>query len=255
MTNFKQKCAWFARKVLPPKVLREVKKLYYAFLLKNYSEGKEADFQIVKKLVATGQYVVDVGANVGVYANFLSKIVGPEGKVFSIEPIPGTCEILKSNVKKLRLANVKVFCCAVSDTCGKAVMETPCYQGGTENIYESKIVADNTGSSAPRFEVELRSLDSLFAGLDRKISFIKCDVEGHELNVLKGAMRIIADFKPSWLIEISGDPDDANSSAFRTFHFMEERGYQAFWFDGLVLNKRKKGDRSTNYFFLNSSVL
>lgn len=255
MTNFKQRCAWFARKILPPMILREAKKHYYAFLLKNYDERKEADFQIVRKIVSVGQFVVDVGANVGVYTNFLSKLVGPAGKVFSIEPIPGTCEILKSNVKKLRLANVEVLCCAISDVCGRAVMETPCYQGGTENIYESRIVPDNTETSTQRFEVESRSLDSLFAGLGHKISFIKCDVEGHELNVLKGAMRIIADFKPGWLIEISENPDDVNSSAFKVFRFMEERGYQAFWFDGLVLNKRKKDDRSTNYFFLNSSSL
>ena len=103
--------------------------------------------------------------------------------------------------------------------------------------------------------VQSRTINSLFSDLDHDISFIKCDAEGHELRCVKGATGIIKKSKPSWLIEISGDPDDPESAASETFRLLNRESYEAFWFDGESLRKRNTGDRSVNYFFLSAMHL
>jgi hypothetical protein len=87
------------------------------------------------------------------------------------------------------------------------------------------------------------------------ISFVKCDVEGHELKCLLGADRLIANSHPAWLIEVWGDPDAAGSTAASVFALLKGRGYGSWFFDGNRLHERRAGDRSTNYFFLTESHL
>lgn len=242
---------------LPEKILQVIKKVHYARTLRRpVSESDEVDFKVVRYLVNPGDCVVDIGANIGVYTKYLSELVGIHGHVYSIEPIPLTFEILSSNVKKLELKNVELVNCGVSEINGSASMDIPLYESGGENFYEAMIVDENTDSSLRRVRVNLKTLDSLFSEWPyNDISFIKCDVEGHELQCIKGAADIIKSSKPAWLIEISGDPDDLTSTAYETFKLLNEKGYKAFWFDGTNLNRRRSGDKSVNYFFLASKHL
>jgi FkbM family methyltransferase len=236
--------------ILPDRVLQAVKKVYYAYALGKFSGFDEVDFKIIRHLVTKGGYVIDIGANIGAYTKFLSELVGSNGCVFSIEPIPLTYEILSSNMKKLKLGNVVLINCAISDTDGYVTMEIPLYEESAgENFYQARIVDENINGLFRQVKVESRTMDSLFSG-PNNISFIKCDVEGHELKCIKGAMGMIRNIKPAWLIEFSEDPDDDKSTAYETFRVLNEEGYKAFWFDGQNLNMRKVGDKSTNYFFL-----
>jgi FkbM family methyltransferase len=158
-------------------------------------------------------------------------------------------------VKKLKSKNVELINCAVSDTNGHVTMEVPLYKkSGRENFYEARIVEENMNSSFRRLKVESRTLDSVFSDL-YDMSFIKCDVEGHELKCIKGARNIIRNLKPAWLIEFSEDPDDHESTAYETFKILNKEGYTSFWFDGQNLRIRKVGDRRTNYFFLSEKHL
>jgi hypothetical protein len=129
-------------------------------------------------------------------------------------------------------------------------MEVPFYEGGGENFYEAKIICEEIYQSQHRrFQVELKSIDSLFTEL-QKITFIKCDVEGHEFSVVEGAKGLINKSKPAWMIEITTNPDDPSSNSYKLFDYFAKQGYTAYWFDGKELMKRARGDRSVNYFFL-----
>jgi 23S rRNA U2552 (ribose-2'-O)-methylase RlmE/FtsJ len=75
------------RRTLPVKVLQFVKKIHYSRLLRSFSEKDEIDFKVIKYIVNLGDYVVDIGANIGVYTKYLSERVGSLGRVYSIEPI------------------------------------------------------------------------------------------------------------------------------------------------------------------------
>ena len=241
--------------ILPEKILQAIKKVYYPHVLGILSSSDEADFKIISHLISNGSCVVDIGANIGDYTKFFSELVGINGRVFSVEPIPLTFEILSSNMKKLKLKNVVLINCAISDTKGYVTMEVPLYKkSGGENFYEARIVEENTKSLFKRIKVQSRTLDSLFSD-SGKISFIKCDVEGHELKCIKGAINIIRNSRPAWLIEFSENPDDKESKAYETLKILNKEGYEALWFDGQNLKIRKAGDRSTNYFFLSEKNL
>jgi len=241
--------------VLPDALLQPVRRMYYARLLKSISAEQEPDLKLARHLARPGSSVIDIGANVGVYTKFTSRFVGNEGRVYSIEPIPVTCDVLRSNVRKLGLGNVEVINAAVSDTNGTVTMEVPCYSSGVENFYEAHIVSGDGHEGLRHETVDCRTLDALFSGGSAEISLIKCDVEGHELKVIEGAAGIIESARPAWLIEIQGDPDDPESHAHATFSLMREFGYEAYWFDGSEIRPRRAGERSTNYFFLTQKHL
>ena len=240
-------------RLLPERMLFYLKKLRYVHSLRSFYEK---DIDVVKLLVKPSDYVVDIGANVGWYTKILSELVSNKGCVYSIEPIPTTFELLSFCVKKLGLNNVELMNYAMSEKNGYVHMEVPLYESGGENFYQSKIVENKKSeNSLKTFKVESKSIDSLFFELNNKISFIKCDVEGHEFSVIKGAERVVKKSKPAWLIEISGNPDNQDSNSYLLFNYLEKHGYTAYWFDGQKLNRYSPGDKSINYFFLTSQHL
>jgi FkbM family methyltransferase len=243
-------------RMMPGKMLHEVKKRHYYNILKNFREEEEKDMAVLPFMVEPGEMVLDIGANIGIYTRLLARLVGQEGAVHSIEAVPATFGILEGNVERLELRNVRVLNYAVSDTDGIVSMEIPDFRG----FYRAKI----TGTSEPaeaaedrahRVQVDSRRLDSLFAHSNRPIAFIKCDVEGHELNCIKGAMEITGKWSPAWLMEIGDDPDVPGSRGQQLLDFFLERGYVLYWFDGKALQRRRYGDASVNYFILQAKHL
>lgn len=246
---------YLASRLVPEKVLTQLVKPYYARLVQSFAE-KELD--IVKVLVAPGDYVIDVGANIGWYTRPLAHFVGDSGRVYSIEPVPRSFDILRFCTKKLRLQNVTLLNCAISDRAGAALMEIPTSEWdrgrererGWGNYYNARLVEDQVAARAPRtLDVRLTSLDAMFLDLPKAVTFIKCDVEGHELWVLRGARRLISRARPAWLLE-AANPDDPASRSWQVFKYLEELGYAPYWYDGARLIRRSPGDRSQDYFFL-----
>jgi FkbM family methyltransferase len=239
----------FALRFLPERLLQNLKKIHYARRLRQTDPVADPDLLVLRHLVAPGHRVIDVGANVGLYTKFMAGLVGPWGKVYSIEPVPQTYEILSSNVEKLGLINVEAFNVAASSEDGFVQMQVPHYATGGENYYEARIVAEPAGGELRTVQVHARTLDSLFGPEDR-IAFVKCDVEGHERSCLAGAAELLQTARPAWLIEISSNPDQRDSAAAEVFALLAGYGYEPYWFDGRHLNRRRPGDRSVNYFFL-----
>jgi FkbM family methyltransferase len=238
--------------LLPPPVLQALRKRYYRRLLRRATPRQEPDMTVLTHLVRPGDSVLDVGANVGLYTKRLSELVGDTGRVVSIEPVPQTFELLQYNVEKLRLGNVQLLQCAISHGHDVVEIEIPQYGWGGENLYEARVVMGRaaTTGQAPHLRVSATDLDSLFKSIASRITFIKCDVEGHELECVRGAGELITASLPAWLMEISGDPDAPSSRAAETFQLMERAGYGVYWFDGIRLIARGPAEKSVNYFFL-----
>lgn len=241
-----------ALRCLPNSLLRHLKKRYYVKMLRSLPLDNEPDLKVVSYLVTPGDTVIDIGANIGVYTKFLSSMVGPNGSIYSVEPIPETFQMLSAVTDKLKLNNVQIINCALSDSITNQIMEIPIYSStGVDNYYQARIIKDSENEpSFKHVEVKTNTLDSLFADSLETISFIKVDVEGHELACLRGAKRFLDKTGCAWLIEIGGDPDDASSNARQVFDTLYAKGYTAYWFDGVNLRKRLTGERSINYFFL-----
>jgi FkbM family methyltransferase len=141
-----------------------------------------------------GDVVVDVGAAFGFYTILSSKRVGLNGKVVAIEAQPDSCEMLNQNIKLNRLANVITLNYAAYSKKSKL------------RLYDSySIIQERAENNSQKYiEVNANTLDHLMQlqGIS-EVNWIKIDVEGAELEVLKGAVNIISRSKDiSLLIEI-----------------------------------------------------
>jgi FkbM family methyltransferase len=238
-----------AANVLPASILTWVKTQYYVRSVKTFWED---DAEPLKVLVKSGDSVIDMGANFGWYTSVLSPMVGPTGKVYSIEPIPDTFQVLSGIVRKLRLANVLPMNYAISKVDGMAVMRVPQHAYGGSNFYRAQIDLEQTENvgSMREYHVPMCSMDSLFLDMANKITFIKCDVEGHELAVVQGAVRFLATSRPAWLMEVGGSPDQEGTPPHQLFHLMRDYGYEVYYFDGKLIHPRPVGHWSVNYLML-----
>jgi FkbM family methyltransferase len=175
------------RGFLRPVIPHFLKCAYQKRLLANVKP--ETDALRCHGLVKPGDRVIDVGANIGAYTKLLSEWVGPEGSVHSYEPIPETCSYLDNNVRKFHMENVIVHNVAVSSHSGELKMRVP-----SGNFYQAEL------SSEGDISVRLVALDEEFSA-PTPVAFIKCDVEGHEREVIEGAIKLIQRDHPAWLIE------------------------------------------------------
>jgi FkbM family methyltransferase len=126
----------------------------------------------IKKLVKKKEKFLDIGANIGNHSIFFSKIFK---KVYSFEPHPKIYPILKYNTKDIK--NIKTYNFGLSDKKKNVLMTDGDHLGGSsiKKIGKRKVRIDK--------------LDNIFKY--KKIDFIKIDVEGHELEVLKGGQKLL----------------------------------------------------------------
>jgi FkbM family methyltransferase len=130
-----------------------------------------------------GQVFVDVGANIGVYSVFASRLVGPTGRILAIEANPGTHSYLADNVEKNGLTNVTTLNCAVGDADGELRISADRRNAGATHV----ATGDEDGATVP-----VRRLDDLLREQDiDRVHYMKIDVEGYELPVLRGAIDVL----------------------------------------------------------------
>jgi FkbM family methyltransferase len=150
-----------------------------------------------------GDVVVDVGAHIGKYSLIASKMVGPQGKVIAIEAHPDNYDILKKNIVLNNLTNVVALNFAVHS---KETM-VKLYEPGQEEgftIYNTIMTGRKMSNNQKYVEVHAKTLDSiLLENAIKEVNWIKIDVEGAELEVLRGAPNTLSKSgSSSLLIEI-----------------------------------------------------
>jgi FkbM family methyltransferase len=145
---------------------------FFAVLIEQYVYDEYLKYYELKR----GDVVVDVGAHIGVFCVRASRAVGEEGKVLAIEPDPSNLELLNRNIRANSVRNVVVI--------GKAVYG----RRGRERLYLSPHRASHSlyKQGYRWIEVEADTLDCILAGSCVKADFIKMDIEGAEVEALKG---------------------------------------------------------------------
>ena len=159
----------------------------------------ETELSILPLLVQPGT-AIDVGANKGIYSYFLSRLCN---RVIAYEANPDLVRTLQN----YRLKGLEVRPFALSDHTGEATLFIPLSDTGKRQNNIAGL--DQQDRSADEVKIPCKRLDD--EGLT-DISFIKIDVEGHELSVLRGGERTIRRERPTLLIEINGGPDTLNAS-------------------------------------------
>ena len=158
------------------------------------------EFAVLAALAKNSKVIFDVGANIGWYAVQLARIAGADTKVFCFEPVPSTQEKLIRNVKLNDLeGQIRIFDFGLSDKIGTVEFFLPEKSGSAaasaRNLHPDEPVA--------RLAVRLDVLDELVAREQiARIDLIKCDVEGAELDVLRGARETIERDRPVIFLEM-----------------------------------------------------
>jgi FkbM family methyltransferase len=216
---------------------------YSVYKLNHGIYDREREMALLQSLVRQGDHVADVGANVGVYTKELSLAVGPAGKVYSFEPVSENYDILTTFLARAHLDNVHPFHAALGSCLSECEMIIPEMDGFT-GFYWAHL--SRGGEQGRRQAVEVMTLDHLFnSGIVTGLDFIKCDVEGGELEVLRGSVGLIWACHPAWLMEVSRD------SSGEVFSLLHELGYEAYVYaDHLVRVESYRDREFFNYFFL-----
>lgn len=214
-------------------------------------EKKESEF--LKKLIKSGDTCLDVGANFGYYSTLMSQSVGPRGKVFAFEPLPHTLEILKNNIILNEIENILVNSNALDETAGeKTLYLADIGISGSFKLHKySKSFKEFTCTSI--------TLDSfVIKNAIKSIDFIKADIEGAELAMIKGAKNTIITHQPILQLEIQESSTKLfNYTTNEIFEYILELGYSAFFVKGnkLVEIKTYNDLPDYNFFFIPHSKI
>jgi FkbM family methyltransferase len=130
-----------------------------------------------------GKTVVDAGANQGIYSYWMSRLVGNQGQVVAFEPQPELVAHLEDLRQAFRLAPLQIVPQGLSAEDGRLTLHRP------RDFWAGAYLADGRpqADGIDRITVTVTTLDGHFIRhTGRPVSFIKCDVEGHELSVFPG---------------------------------------------------------------------
>ncbi|MBU1378375.1 MAG: FkbM family methyltransferase [Alphaproteobacteria bacterium] len=152
------------------------------------------ELDIIAAHFPAGGVYLDIGANVGNHLVYMSKFCAPSA-VIAVEPNPSALRLLHLNLL-LNALPATVVAMGLSDAPGKAEARWP-----SHNLGGARMMAEDNG------RIQMIPGDDLFA--DRKIDFMKIDVEAQELAVLRGLARTIAANRPTIFVEV----DDVNREA------------------------------------------
>src|SRR5207245_472560 len=165
-----------------------------------YNEFEEMERKFVKKLLRRDMTVVDVGAHHGLYTLLASKRVGWDGHVIAIEPSPRECVRLEKHLRMNRCSNTELVPCALGENPG----EEDLYLVDGEQDWCNSLRRPAVSEPIHTVRVPVRRLDDVLAesGVS-KVDFVKLDVEGAELSVLYGAMKLLhRESRPAILAEV-----------------------------------------------------
>ena len=167
------------------------------------------ELAIIARHFRPGSTMLDVGANIGNHTIYAAKFLGAR-RIICIEPNPEAIMILRINVDLNQLheqVDMRYLGLGLSDSPGAAVI--------------ARTIAMNLGGAALASQaggsIRLFAGDELLQG--QPIDFIKIDVEGMELAVLKGLERTIAECRPGIFVEV----DNAHAPAFHAL--IQHLGY------------------------------
>jgi FkbM family methyltransferase len=148
--------------------------------------------------------VVDVGANVGHYRDFLRDDMGFDGWILSMEPVPEHVEIMERKARAARDDRWQIYPLAMGDSAG--VMDINVMSGGDLSSFLQPNETSPAMEIRRRASVQVATLDSFLETVETRCPlrsvFLKVDTQGFDLNVLRGAPRMLQAI-PALQVEMS----------------------------------------------------
>ena len=198
--------------------------------------------QIYEAVIRPGDYCYDVGANVGDVSLFLARLAGPRGKVIAFEPVPVMYQALRATVQRdshLK-APIITYPYGLAESEKQAAINVP------KGLFGMGSMAPRENWSRVQDTHQIDSYECRFITLDSLIlqkkqvppDFIKIDVEGAELYVLRGATELLKRYRPLMLIEVFSPWERAfDYGPWEVFTFLMEYRYKFLFAcpEGLVV--------------------
>ena len=180
-------------------------RLPFRYWLASVDGSLEPELKMLPGLVSKTDVALDIGANAGFYAFRMSKIFS---KVYAFE----INDELTGDLRKFNQGNITVTPVGLSSKAGQATLYIPVLNGlpltGWASLAPGNFPEATGELTKP---VKIATLDSFRL---EDVSFVKIDVEGHELKVLEGAKQTLSTHRPTVLIEIK---DENRAAAFQVF--------------------------------------
>ncbi|KAA6301532.1 MAG: hypothetical protein EZS26_002276 [Candidatus Ordinivivax streblomastigis] len=200
----------------------------------------------VKTLIRKGDVIIDIGANLGYYSILFAKWTGPEGKVYSVEPIQIYNQIFNEKAKKFR--NIKLYPYALGlEEKPIEMVSSPAsvyLSTGLPHVYDSG-KDGSIENQKFRFEAQMKIPSRLFKDLE-KIDYIKCDIEGFEYTVLSDMKEIIRRCKPKVQVEVWQENEAQILHLFNDLGYLPYKLHQ----NQLVLQTEKENPLPGDYIFI-----
>lgn len=164
-----------------------------------YNGFEDAEITFIKKFLQEGDTFIDIGSNIGIMSLYAAEKVGPQGKVIAFEPTPETFKRLKENCVLNGFYHVHSENIGLSDS--KGIMKLNIIGNGRDGW--------NTFATSPHekfdsvIDVKVNTLDNYITANNinlTNLSFIKIDVEGWEIPVIKGALKTICNYSNSNIV-------------------------------------------------------
>jgi FkbM family methyltransferase len=151
---------------------------------------ENSTFQMIEPILKPGDVFVDVGAHAGYYTLLVQHLVKRNGKIISFEPNPSNFKYLFLTASVNYMKNVVLCRAAVSDFNGAAKLYIPKFIG--HNSTSEGSLDSHVNDAVDSVDVPVVTLDSISKRMKVQPDVIKIDVEGAEVNVIKGALQTLA---------------------------------------------------------------
>lgn len=199
----------------------------------------------IKEIVRPGDTVLDIGANLGYYSRNFLKIIGPQGHLHAVEPMREVREVLLKNIGSAK--NVTIYPYAIGADNKIIVMKNAVEETSgtiaTGSFYVSDVQAEEVFGKGG-YTAEMRSGKELFSQL-KKCDYLKCDVEGFEVEVFQELKNIFEYLQPVVQVETFGENRDI------ILKYLEGFGYRPFMLNSNLKLELLKGEEYPyDLFFL-----
>jgi len=212
------------------KMIVNDKDKYVGASLIKYGEFSESEGDLFRSLIKPGMTVIDVGANYGAHTLLFSRLVGNTGHVYAFEPQVQVYNCLCGSLALNNLTNVTAVCAAVGVSGEKVkYVELDYNQENNFGGYSFEQIEDGQEMDVVPLNVPCH--------------FIKIDVEGMELAVVKGAAEMIREYQPVMYVE--ADRPKKNEELFK---FIRSLGYEIYWHSAPFFNTNNINQDKENLF-------
>jgi FkbM family methyltransferase len=219
----------------------------------NFGEYEKKELDIIGKLVKKDFTFVDVGANIGWHSINVAK-KNKNIKLYAFEPVPSTFQWLNHNIRLNKIKNITAHNMGLYNS------------NKTSNIffYPTSSAASslkNTQKEKKIFKIKCKmtTMDNIFYKNNKKVDFIKCDVEGSEYLFLKGASRTLKKYRPTMLIEILRKWSKFFvNNPNKIFEYLDKIGYVSFSINENSIKRFKsmnKQTKATNFLFVHKTKI